>query len=433
MTDPFYCVVMFPYPSGAGLHLGHYYNYAIVDSYCRWLRYKGQRVIQPFGYDAFGLPAENYARQIGGDPATVTWNNIERFRVQMDRMHTQYEERLITCSESYVKWTQWLFTKMAHHGMAYKAWGDVNFCTSCDTVLANEQVKDGLCDRCGTAVEVRRMDQWYFRITDYKDRLIKGLDVIDYPEATKKMQRAWLENLKDWCVSRQRKWGAPIPIEGETDTLDTFVDSSFYYLRYLTDSQDEFLPKDKYRQVDLYVGGSEHACMHLIYARFVHMFLYDIGIVPVEEPFKKVIHQGMITKDGAKMGKSKGNAVNPDEYDPDELRMYLMFLGPYFDGGDWNDRNIVGIRKFFGRMRSWLATAREDGRPLNVAELEEKIDHYFGYFKVNKIVSSFMEFYNKNKNVVMDQASADQLRKMLRCFAPGYRDSLMIRPQDLAS
>ena len=420
MNNPFYCVVMFPYPSGAGLHLGHCYNYMIVDSYCRWLRFKGRHVIQPFGYDAFGLPAENYAKQIGGDPAIVTMQNINRFREQMANMKTQYDERLITCSETYIKWTQWLFTQMVNHGIAYKAWGDVNFCNSCETVLANEQVKEGKCDRCSGVVETKQMNQWYFRITDYKDRLIKNLDWIDYPESTKKMQRAWLDNLKDWCVSRQRKWGCPIPIEEETDTLDTFVDSSFYYLRYLTSSENELIPKDQYRQVDLYVGGSEHACMHLIYARFVHMFLYDIGVVPMEEPFKKVIHQGMITKDGAKMGKSKGNAINPDEYDPDELRMYLMFLGPYFEGGDWNDRNIVGIRKFFGRMKLWFSLAGENGHAIDVEELEKKIDGYFTTFKVNKIVSSFMEFYNKNKNIVIDYASADRLRAMLRCFAPEH-------------
>lgn len=420
----FNCVVMFPYPSGAGLHLGHYYNYALVDSYCRWLRLKGVEVNQPFGYDAFGLPAENYARSIGGDPREVTLKNIDCFRTQMKRMNTQFEERLVTCDPSYVKWTQWVFTKLHENGLAYKADGIVNWCPSCVTVLANEQVNDAHeCERCGVKVDQRSMNQWYFKITKYKDRLLNNLDKIDYPESTKKQQRLWLKDQRDWCVSRQRKWGCPIPIEGETDTLDTFVDSSFYFLRYLTDS-NEFLPQGKYRPVDLYVGGSEHACMHLIYARFIHYFLYDIGIVPQEEPFNKVIHQGMITAGGAKMGKSKGNAVNPDDYDPDELRMYLMFLGHYFDGGDWSDDKIVGLRRFFGRMKVWLNYTNHNAsdlcRKLDLQKFEETLDYNVLNFKFNKVVSSFMEFYNKHKGVVVDEETAKRLVGLLQVFAPGF-------------
>jgi leucyl-tRNA synthetase len=416
--DYFYCVVMFPYPSGAGLHLGHCYNYGVVDSYCRWLRYKGQEVYQPFGYDAFGLPAENYARSIGGDPRQVTCANIERFRAQMARMNTQYQERLVTCDPGYVRWTQWVFSRLLQRGLAYKARGEVNYCRSCETVLANEQVKEGRCDRCATEVAPAEMEQRYFKITAYRDRLIRNLDRIDYPEGTRKMQRSWLENLRDWCVSRQRKWGCPIPVEGETDTLDTFVDSSFYYLRYLTDSDTEFLPAGQYKQVDLYVGGSEHACMHLIYARFIHMFLHDIGVVPEEEPFRKVIHQGMITKGGAKMGKSKGNAVNPDDYDPDEMRMFLMFLGPYQDGGDWDDRGVAGIRRFLKRMRRWLAAG--GGEDLDCGTLEADIDHYMSTWKVNKVVSAFMEFYNENKGRQVSRGSSEWIGRMLRCFAPSF-------------
>jgi leucyl-tRNA synthetase len=417
----FYCAVMFPYPSGAGLHLGHYYNYAIVDSYCRWLRRKGETVFQPFGYDAFGLPAENYAREIGGDPKEVTYKNISRFRNQMARMNTQYEEKLVTCDPSYVKWTQWIFRQLQIRGAAYKAYGKVNYCTSCETVLANEQVVEERCERCKTKIEIREMNQWYFRITPYKHRLIANLQKLDYPEGTKKQQYAWLENLRDWCVSRQRKWGAPVPVEGETDTLDTFVDSSFYYLRYLTDSANEFLPKGQYKQVDLYVGGSEHACMHLIYARFIHMFLYDIQVVPTEEPFKKLIHQGMITANGAKMGKSAGNAVNPDDYDPDELRMFLMFIGPYQDGGDWNSNGINGITRFLDRMKRWLVPT-EGGETIDTSELEHRIDGFVSTWKVNKVVSSFMEFYNNNKAKKINQRTVRSVLDLLLPFAPGFID-----------
>lgn len=414
-------VVMFPYPSGAGLHLGHYYNYAIVDSYCRFLEYEGETTFQPFGYDAFGLPAENYARSIGGDPREVTLENINRFRRQMRRMNAQYYERLITCLPSYIKWTQWIFTKLHEHGLAYKAFGKVNWCPSCETVLANEQVKEDHCERCSAKVEQREMNQWYFKISQYKDRLIAGLDKLDYPEGTIKQQRRWLQNLQDWCVSRQRKWGCPIPIEGETDTLDTFVDSSFYFLRYLTDSEDEFLPKGNYIPVDLYVGGAEHACMHLIYARFIHYFLFDIGVVPQEEPFNKVIHQGWITRNGAKMGKSAGNALNPDDYDPDELRMFLMFLGPYDQGGDWNDKGIAGIRRFLGRMKTWLNTTRDSGEKIDLEPLKKNVSHYMHTWKVNKVVSSFMEFYNANKGKTPDMASGAAIIRLLLNFAPGFR------------
>lgn len=416
--EKFYCLVMFPYPSGDGLHVGHSYNYSVVDSYCRWKRMKGVEVFQPFGYDSFGLPAENYAKKHGRDPKEVTYENIEKFRGQMTRMNTMFEEKLITSDESYQKWTQWLFTKLNDAGLAYKKQGPVNYCNSCETVLANEQVKDNKCERCNTSIIIKDLNQWYFKITDYKDRLIKNLDWIDYPDRTKKQQRNWLENLNDWCVSRQRNWGCPIPIDGETDTLDTFVDSSFYYLRYLADGSDEFIPEGKYKQVDLYVGGNEHACMHLIYTRFINMFLFDQGYVTEEEPFKKLIHQGMITKNGEKMSKSKGNVVNPDDYDSDELRMYLMFIGHYFDGGDWNDSNIVGIRRALYRWKNWLSNPGNES--IDVDKLEEDINGYVETFKFNKVISTIMEFYNKNKNKKIKISDAERLRDIIKCFAPNF-------------
>ena len=421
MKDKKYICVMFPYPSGDGLHVGHAYNYAVVDSYCRWQRYKGIEVFQPFGYDAFGLPAENYARKHNREPREVTYENINKFRVQMKKMNTEYEEKLITSDPSYYKWTQWLFKKLYEKGLAYKKMGPVNYCPSCETVLANEQVKEGKCERCSSVVETKEMNQWYFRITDYKDRLIKNLEWIDYPEKTKKQQMHWLENLNDWCVSRQRKWGCPIPIEGEEDTLDTFVCSSFYYLRYLDpDNENELFDKSKYKQVDLYIGGNEHACMHLIYARFINMFLYDLGIVPEEEPFKKLIHQGMITHKGEKMSKTKGNVINPDNYDPDELRMYLMFIGHYFDGGDWDDSKMNGIKRFVGRFERWVKLATSSGESIDTAKMKEQIDGYVESFKLNKVVSTWMEFYNKNKNIVMDEKTAEDLIKMFKVFVPGF-------------
>ena len=417
-----YICVMFPYPSGDGLHVGHVYNYAIIDSYCKWRRYNGIDVFQPFGYDSFGLPAENYAKKHNRDAREVTYENIENFRTQMKTMNTDYEELLITSDTSYYKWSQWLFSELLSKGLAYKKMGPVNHCSSCETVLANEQVKDDKCDRCGTVVEVKNLEQWYFKITDYKQRLIDGLKTVDYPEKTKKQQLHWLDNLQDWCVSRQRIWGSPIPLENETDTLDTFVDSSFYYLRYLDpNNNDKLLDFSKHQQVDLYVGGNEHACMHLIYARFINMFLFDCGYISTEEPFKKLIHQGMITYKGEKMSKSKGNVINPDDYDSDELRLYSMFIGHYFDGGDWNDDNIIGIRRFIGRFKKWINEATDDGISIEIIQFENKIDNFVSTFKFNKVISTFMEFYNLHKNIKIDKVTANKLIEIFKVFAPSFK------------
>lgn len=418
-NEPFYTCVMFPYPSGNGLHIGHYYNYAIIDSYCRYLRYKGVNVFQPFGYDSFGLPAENYAKSVNRDPKEVTYENIQNFRKQMDRMNTSYQELVVTSDPSYQKWTQWIFTKLYEHGLAYKAWGDVNWCPECETVLAREQVKNGKCDRCNSKIEIRSMEQWYFKITEYRDRMIKNLDWIDYPKSTINQQREWLENQHDWCVSRQRKWGCPIPIEGETDTLDTFVDSSFYFVRYCDPNNDnELCSKDKYKQVDLYVGGSEHACMHLIYARFIHMFLYDIGVVDTEEPFKKVIHQGMILNNGIKMAKSKGNVVNPDNYNSGQLRMYLMFIAHYFDGGNWSDNNFNGVIRFDNKFKNWLDNSSEKGENIDMDIFKNTIFNYIENFKFNKVISEFMIFYNKNKNMIINQNTKEEIKSIYEIINP---------------
>ena len=417
MNTTKYITPMFPYPSGSGLHIGHFYNYAIIDSYCNYLRYKGDSVFQPFGYDSFGLPAENYAKKVGRDPKDVTYENISHFREQMSKMDTQYQELLITSDPSYQKWTQWLFTKLKEHGLAYKKSGMVNWDPIDNTVLANEQVKNGFADRSGAKVEQREMVQWYFKITDYKERLIKNLDIIDYPKSTINAQRAWLENLHDWCVSRQRSWGCPIPVDGETDTLDTFVDSSFYYIRYCDpNNENEMCAKDKYKQVDLYVGGSEHACMHLIYARFINMFLYDIGVVSEEEPFKKVIHQGMILNDGTKMSKSIGNVINPDDYDVNELKFYCMFIGHYFDGGSWSDQNISGIKRFINRFKEWMS--REGYETIDLTKFKETTFSYCEGFKFNKVVSEFMVLVNQNRTKNLTKECKQEIIDIIKIYMP---------------
>lgn len=430
MPDSKYILVCFPYPSGDGLHVGHAYNYFIIDSYCRWLRHKGHEVFQPFGWDAFGLPAENYARKVGRDPADVTKENIVRFRAQMKRGNTQFQELLSTSDLSYQKWTQWIFMQMLERGLAYKTERKEPYCPSCETVLAKSEIKgysnivleddpSARCKRCNSTPRWTSTSQWFLKITDYKQRLIDGLDHIDYPESTKAQQRHWLENLTDWCVSRQRRWGCPIPVEGETDTLDTFVDSSFYYVRYCDPTNEQQLcAPEKYKQVDICIGGAEHACAHLIYARFVHMFLYDIGAVPVLEPFKKVTHQGMITKDGHKMSKSVGNVVDPDKYDPRALRMYLMFIGPYTEGGDWNDRAIGGVEKFLRRFETWMSKHGDDA--IDIDKFEAQLDRDTEAMKFNKVVSGFMILLNENKHKSLNKEQRARLSALLNNYAPTH-------------
>lgn len=412
-----YITVMFPYPSGSGLHCGHWYNYAIIDSYCRYKKHIGNEVFQPFGYDSFGLPAENYAKKVGRNPKEVTYENIETFRAQMAQMNTNFEELLITSDEDYQEYTKWLFLKLLEKGLAYKKKGEVDYCTSCETTLAKEQVKSGCCDRCNSMVTKKNLEQWYFKITDYKQRLIDNLDKIDYPASTKKQQKVWLENLHDWCVSRQRSWGCPIPVDGETDTMDTFVDSSFYFIIYCIKKGIKPIP------VDLYVGGNEHACMHLIYARFITMFLHDIGFIDFEEPFKKVVHQGMILNKGEKMSKSKGNVVNLDNYDSDEIRFYLMFIGHYFDGGNWTDENIVGIQRFIKKLINWLSQSGEED--LDLTNFKSQIFSYTESFKFNKVVSSFMILLNENKNKKLSNNSKNELLSLLSIYMPNINNKII--------
>lgn len=409
-----FIVVMFPYPSGSGLHCGHWYNYAIMDSYCRYKKFIGVDVFQPFGYDAFGLPAENYAKQVGRAPKEVTYENIDKFRLQIKQMNTEFEELLITSDETYQKYTQWLFTKLYEKGLAYKKDGEVDYCESCETTLAREQVKEGKCDRCNSFVIKKTLNQWYFKTTAYKERLIANLVKIDYPKSTIKQQKVWLENLHDWCISRQRNWGCPIPIEGETDTMDTFVDSSFYFIIYC------LIKGIKPKPIDLYVGGSEHACMHLIYARFITMFLFDIGFIDFEEPFKKVIHQGMILNNGEKMSKSKGNVVNLDNYDSDEIRFYLMFIGHYFDGGSWSDQNINGVKRFVQRFSNWMQ--KEGTETIELSKFKKQIFDYTESFKFNKVVSSFMILFNENKNKELTTECKNEILDLLQIYMPSIRE-----------
>jgi len=427
MKKQIYILSAFPFPSSSALHMGHAYSYGIMDSYARYLRYQGNEVFQPMGFDTHGLPTELYAQKVGKDPSDVAWDNIRNFKRQLSSMGTEYEMMFSTHDPEYVRWTQWIFSKLKEHGLAYKKFGDVNWCPSCGTALANEQCKDDRCERCSERIEIRKMDQWYFRITDYRERLIKNLDWLDYPESTKKIQRNWLTNLKDWSVGRQRKFGAPIPIEGETDTLDTFVDSSFYFIRYCDpENRNEICSMEKYRQVDTYCCGVELATNHLIYSRFIHMFLYDIGVVPCEEPFKKLIHNGMILAgDGNKMSKSRGNVVNPDDYDSDIMRFYLMFISHFFDGGVWSDRNISGVERFVSRFSEWMS--REGDDTIDVDQFRKRIFGYTESFKFNKVVSEWMTLLNRERSKSLTPVVKKELVDLIGIYMPGMPNRILLK------
>ncbi|MBB6624595.1 leucine--tRNA ligase [Clostridium gasigenes] len=609
--EKLYVLEMFSYPSGSQLHAGHWFNYGPVDSWARMKKMQGFNVFQPMGFDAFGLPAENFAIKTGIHPKDSTVKNIANMEKQLRAMGAMFnwENEVVTCNPDYYKWTQWLFVKLYNKGLAYRKKAPVNWCPSCNTVLANEQVHDGSCERCSTEVTKKDLTQWFLKITDYADELLEKLDTLDWPEKTVAMQKHWIgkstgaevtfkvkdsdinfdvfttrvdtlngvtyvvlapenplvdaltlaENkaavesykeaakvqtdierqsisrektgvftgsyainpingrevpvwvadyvlatygtgavmavpghderdfafaqkfnlkvervitskngknnelpyceygvlvnssefdglttevakekvvaklaedtlgtakvnyrLRDWLVSRQRYWGAPIPIihcekcgtvpvpedqlpvelpynvefapdgksplakceefvnvscptcgapsKRECDTLDTFVCSSWYQMRY-PDNKNTKIAFDrdlinKMLPVDKYVGGPEHACMHLLYARFITKALRDMGYLDFDEPFKSLTHQGLILgPDGLKMSKSKGNTISPDsyikEYGADVFRMYLMFGFSYVEGGAWSDDGIKSVSRFVDRIERALDTARE--------------------------------------------------------------------------
>ncbi len=690
-----YCLVMFIYPSGAKLHCGHWYNYGPTDSWARFKKLKGFNVFEPMGYDAFGLPAENHAIKTGTHPQDSTLTNIADIRNQLKRIGCMYDwdAELMTCVPEYYKWNQWLFLQLYKKGLAYRKNAPVNWCSSCNTVLANEQVHDGSCERCGTIVEQKNLTQWFFRITKYAEELLDGLAKINWPEKTKLMQRNWIGKstgtevyfkvdgaddtitvfttrpdtlfgvtyvvlapehqlvdklttteyksivnsyrdevkketeiertsttkdktgvpigafainpvngekvpiwiadyalltygtgcvmavpahderdfefakkfnlpikkvilqegtkeedelinaftdagtminsdrfnglnsddgiekisdfleqnqfgkrkvnyrLRDWLISRQRYWGTPIPIihcpvcgevpvseenlpvelpydvqfkptgesplagntsfinvkcpkcNGEAkrdpDTMDTFVDSSWYYFRYLDPSINDKMFNDelgnKWTPVDMYVGGAEHATMHLLYARFIHKFLRDIGMTKSDEPFQTLIHQGTITNAGAKMSKSKGNVINPDDYivnhGSDVFRLYLMFMGPYEMGGDWSDKGISGTERFVLRTND-LFNANKNISKLSpsktkysIAELSEpeklvyrkinqtiaKYDVEVEHFRFNTAIAALMELLNelaKNLNSCKDEIKSYVLERFAVMLAP---------------
>jgi leucyl-tRNA synthetase len=517
-----YMLMMFPYPSGDRLHVGHGRNYILGDAVFRHVRMQGRRPLNPMGWDAFGLPAENAAIQRGVHPRDWTLGNIKVMKEQFRRWGILYDwsKEITSCSPDFYRWNQWLFLRMLEKGLAYRGKAPVNWCPSCQTVLANEQVVEGACERCRTSVEAKELEQWFLRITDYADRLLAGLDEIaDWPEHVKVMQRNWIGRteeddqvryrLRDWLISRQRYWGTPIPVvycdkhgivpvpddqlpvelpydveftgrEGnplarykafvetrcpkcgkaarrETDTMDTFVDSSWYYLRYLSpkDPNRMFDPAlaDRWAPVDQYIGGVEHAILHLLYARFIARVLHDLGLVSFEEPFTRLFNQGMITRYSErsgrveKMSKSRGNTVSPDELieamGADTERVYTLFLGPPDKEAEWNDEAVAGAHRFLHRV--WRLGESLEEAPYNApadAALErerhstiQRVSWSLERFHFNTAVSALMELSStlaraideKTASRLVCEETFDTLLQLLHPMAPHITEELWER------
>ncbi len=686
----FYCLDMFPYPSGEGLHVGHPRGYVATDTFSHFQRMRGYNVLHPMGWDAFGLPAENYAIKTGIHPKKTAEDNIRHFKEQLKSIGFSYDwDREINTTEpEYFKWTQWIFLKLFEKGLAYEDTRPINWCPSCKTGLANEEVVSGLCERCDTRVEKKDIRQWVLKITEYADRLLDDLEELEWPEPIKEMQRNWIgkssgveikfpvvftdnksnksleENIEvfttrpdtlfgatflvlapehklvrkvlegeltvenkedlekyigetkkkselertdlakektavemkgvmglnplskeeitiwvadyvlgfygkggimavpahderdheiakkynleirevisggeipytgegeivnsgefsgmdsrkgrekiidklleekkgekavnyklgDWVFSRQRYWGEPIPIvhcqkcgsvplkeedlplhlpevehyeptgtgesplasekewlkticpecgedaQRETNTMPQWAGSCWYYLAFIMKGKSKSLdfPASLYKKefekwlpVDLYVGGAEHAVLHLLYARFWHKFLYDIGVVSTKEPFYKLKNQGLIMGEGGvKMSKSKGNTTSPDEvikkYGADVLRLYEMFLGSFEDKAVWNDRSISGMKRFLEKVSE---TSRKTEKGISSKKIEKllhktikKVTEDIENFKFNTAISSLMSFNNEmRKEEKVSEDTFNGFIKLLAPFAP---------------
>ncbi|MFF2142151.1 leucine--tRNA ligase [Kitasatospora sp. NPDC058190] len=687
-----YVLEMLPYTSGEP-HVGHLKNYAVGDAVAHFLRRQGYYVLHPMGFDAFGLPAENHAIRTGKHPRISTDESIASFREQFKQwgISIDWSREISTHQPTYYRWTQWIFLQLFKAGLAYRKRSAVNWCPSDATVLANEQVVDGQCERCGSLVELKQLEQWFFRITDYAERLLNDLDGLDWPAHVKSMQRTWIGRsegasvtfrcaeadseiqvfttrpdtlfgatfialspeypdlerltsgtpeeaavreyanaarraghsdrgnderpktgvvtgrhaihpltgnkipivvadyvlmeygtgaimgvpahderdfdfaqrlrlpiqpvigladgatpelpyagegvvinsaefdgvpsrdagaqvtakltdigqgeavvsykLRDWLLSRQRYWGCPIPIvycdgcglvpvpedqlpvplpdvedyapkgksplataedwvhtecpqcggpgRRETDTMDTFVDSSWYYLRYCDpNNSNEPWSKEAARAwmpVDQYIGGVEHAILHLLYSRFLCKALADLDFLPVQEPFGTLFTQGMITKDGAKMSKSKGNTVSPrsivEKYGADTGRCYVLFMGPPEHGADWSDEGLEGVHRFFKRVWRYtdqitsagsdlIGTAVDPERDLALRRktawaIQKVTEDMSGRFAFNTAISALMALSNDCSRALQDgiakktvTEAVSTLASLLLPFAP---------------
>lgn len=546
---PYYVLDMFPYPSGNGLHVGHAVGYVGTDIVARKKRMEGFNVLHPMGWDAFGLPAEQYAIKTGVHPAAVTRKNCDNFKRQLMLMGLSYDwsRELDTSDKKYYRWTQLLFLKLYERGLVYEKEESVWWCEALKTVLANEEVIDGRSERGDYPCIKKPLKQWMVRITAYADRLLEGLDALDWPESIKKMQREWIDRtedfeiesalnvgvnssqvryrMRDWLFSRQRYWGEPFPLyrdasggivaaqeselpielpmvdgfapsadgssplqrahdwvnctnaTGEplyrvTDTMPGWAGSCWYFLRFMDPHNDSepfsTASMEYWQQVDLYVGGAAHATMHLLYARFWHKVLFDVGLVNFDEPFKRLYNQGLVTadafKDGTgrivavdeaqyregkywlrnsdhelqvfntKMSKSLLNVVVPDdiirEYGVDTFRIYMMFMGPLGQNKKWDVKGIKGCERFLDRVLALFDAVsgsiggadRNSPGPLDTlwSKTLTKVNASFVTMNFNTAIAAFMEFINQaesHKMHFIERIGADFL-KALFPFAP---------------
>ncbi|BDV02251.1 MAG: hypothetical protein HPAVJP_1400 [Candidatus Hepatoplasma vulgare] len=514
--EKFYVLDMFPYPSGSGLHVGHPEGYTATDIIARMKRMQGYEVLHPIGWDAFGLPAEQYAIKTGNDPKSFTKKNISNFKKQLVSLGFSFDwsREVNTSDPKYYKWTQWIFAKLYREGLVELKDIEINWSESLNTVLANEEIiknenGEDVAERDGLPVFKKNMKQWVILITKYADKLFEGLDDLDWPDSLKKIQKNWIyekdENgknklhLKDWIFARQRYWGEPFPLihfdDGEIyliperkypvllpkiknykfsldgkpalskaikwsnvkikgrhgirdlNTMPQWAGSCWYFIAYLLKNNNNYLALDsskaksildKWLPIDLYIGGREHATSHLIYARFWTMFLSDINITKINEPFKRIFNQGMILgEDNQKMSKSKGNVINPnfyiEKYGADTLRLYEMFMGPLEDVKSWSNKSIHGMHIWVERVYKFFIgeaiyikdeeVSFENKKAFN--KLLEKINNHFPKLKFNVSVSEMMIFINTvYKNPRISKEMAIKFLQILSCFAPHISDEI---------
>jgi len=512
----FYALDMFPYPSGSGLHVGHPEGYTATDIISRMKKMQGYEVLHPMGWDAFGLPAEQYAIQTGNSPKEFTKKNISVFREQLDSLGFSFDwtRELNTTDPEYYKHTQWMFTEMYKKGLAELKEIEANWSPSLNTVLSNEEVSEDengnlIGERDGLPVEKKLMKQWVIKITSYIDKLFDGLENLDWPDSVKRLQKNWFFeqdekgnydrnqiHLRDWIFARQRYWGEPFPIihlengetylvpkeqlplvlpeiknykfskdgkpalsnakdwieveingiKGERDlnTMPQWAGSCWYYIGYILKDGNKYLdlkdPESKKRlnkwlPVDLYIGGQEHAVLHLIYARFWHMFLVDLGLIDVKEPFKKLFNQGMILgPDGLKMSKSKGNVINPnnivDKYGADTLRLYEMFMAALDDDKPWQENGLESSRNWLNRVYRLFTEVVEFGEPNNELkvkynEMIEDVTNLYEQLKFNVAISKLMIFINETyKSKIITKEMTKGFLQLLSCISPHISDEI---------
>ena len=465
---PFYMLEMLPYPSGS-LHMGHVLNYTLGDVVTHFRRRSGYTVLRPMGFDSFGLPAENAAIKEGGNPLEITERNIASIENQMRRMGWAIDwDREVSAHEpSYYRWTQWLFLKLFERGLAYRKEAPVNWCPNDQTVLSNEHVVDGRCWRCGTVVEARNMEQWFFKITAYSDELLDDLQTIDWPERTKKIQRQHIGRSEGAeLIFRLDELDRDIPVfttrpdtvfgatffvvAPESSLVDELVEGTeraeevLAYARVaaarpteerasrektgvftgrhaINPANGERIPiwvADYWMPIDQYIGGIDHAKGHLLYSRFFVKALNDLGLLGFREPFQRLFHQGWVLLDGKRMSKSQGG-VTPDElidrFGADPIRIYILFQGPADQDIDWTPDGIEATARFVRRF--WRVVHAAADQPVSPAGVDTPLarkaheviarvtDDIERRFVFNTPISAVMELINELSKAPDDPAA----------------------------